>query len=417
MKKYKNPPIARMLCTLNFKRSDTNAWKSVYIGSIYEGVKKFFPKSEDRIRVDHTFDIARREVSIKKEKETFFLDETNRISVSISESKLEFSQESMYSGWEDNLPKIIKVLKDYLEVSKQPLLENVDLRYINKIFIPNSVVKASDYFNTYVNYKALQRNCSRFEIRLSLPYDDGSLNIILLPIPSSNEESLFVLDLCYRITNIKNGDIGEIEKQLDAAHTNIEDAFEKHFVARHRRAERVAPHERDACALERPLHDSVLTEIAVEQWKYRVDWQNLTVKHQSLTDGIDLSRMHRALCNLTWQSICRWREKPARRVNINRNFVVFFRVNQSEKVISAKHRHLFFITPTAKKESDAGKSFFFHKPPPQSLYGGFGFFVKAASAPPRAPCRRGRLLSRRTFGYPLQFCRAARLALRLSRRR
>jgi uncharacterized protein (TIGR04255 family) len=229
MKKYKNPPIARMLCTLNFKRSDLNAWKSVYIGSIYEGVKKIFPKSEDRTRVDHTFDIAKREFSIKKEKETFFLDEVNHISVSISENKLEFSQDTIYSGWESNLPKIIKVLKDYLEISQQPVLGCINLRYINKIFIPNSVVEESEYFNTYINYKAIKEDCSRFEIRLSFQYKDGFLDILLLPVPSpeKREESLFVLDLCYRVTNIKNNNIEQIKKQLDTAHTNIEDTFEK----------------------------------------------------------------------------------------------------------------------------------------------------------------------------------------------
>ncbi len=233
MKKYIHPPVSKMLCTLNFKRSDSNAWKSVYIGSIYEGVKEFFPKSEDRIRVDHTFDIARGEVSVKREKETFFLDEPNHISVSISETKLEFSQEIKYSGWKDNLPKIIKVLKDYLEISQQPLLERIDLRYINKIFIPcdtvKRIVQEKDYFNVYINYKTIKKDCNRFEIRISFPYTDGILDVILFPVPSPNNsnENLFILDLCYHIINIQGSNIEQIKEALDSAHANIENVFEK----------------------------------------------------------------------------------------------------------------------------------------------------------------------------------------------
>ena len=233
MKKYRNPPIARMLCTLNFKRSDTNAWNSVYIGSIYEKVKDIFPKSEDRIRMDHTIDVATGELSIKRGKETFFLDGESHTSMALSENKLEFSQDMIYSGWESNSPKIIKVLENYLTISKQPLLERIDLRYINKIFIPcdtvKRIVEEKDYFNVYINYKTIGKDCNRFEIRISFPYTDGILDVILFPVPSPNNsnENLFILDLCYHIINIKDTNIKQVKEALDSAHSNIEDVFEK----------------------------------------------------------------------------------------------------------------------------------------------------------------------------------------------
>lgn len=229
-KKYKNSPIVQSICEIRFSE---NEWKSSYIGTCYEKLKKNYNKEEEVNTILSGVganQLGKVFNEITQIKETKFSHDEDKRSVTIGKNRLSVIKETPYTGWEDYSPLIIDAFEAYNLVSKQKKIERIGLRYINNIHIKDKVVVEKDYFSVYPEYTTLNKNCVAYDMRIIFDCGNNNfLNLIIIPIPSKEKEvTIFHLDFDYFTTKyeekLNKKDIG---LWLDKAHTVINEYFEK----------------------------------------------------------------------------------------------------------------------------------------------------------------------------------------------
>lgn len=229
MKKYKNPPIDVVSCGIVFKRNATSSWNTIFFGKIFDKLQEIYPKSEDVKKITANLDVNNKSIDVGDIKANRLYND-NKNSAFIEPNGVEYVNEN-YQGWDIVENDISKVFAAYIEETKPEAIENISLRYVNKIFVPvvNGVVNEDEYFNIYPEYSSVGQKCVRFDTRLLFSYGDGeTMNLVMIALPSPvKDEILFVVDLCYTISKFDSMVIDDIKSSVAIAHAKIEDVFEK----------------------------------------------------------------------------------------------------------------------------------------------------------------------------------------------
>lgn len=229
MKKYKNPPIDIVSCDIVFKRNEANSWNTVFVGKIFDKLQSIYPKSEDVKKITANFDVNKNSFDVGDSKANRLYND-DKCSVFIEPKGVEYVNGN-YKGWGVVEDDIAKVFATYIEETKPESIENISLRYVNKIYVPvvNNILNENEYFNIYPEYSAVEQKCVRYDTRLLFSYGNGeSLNLVMLAFPSpEKDEILFIVDLCYNISKFDSLVTGDIKSSIDKAHAKIEDVFEK----------------------------------------------------------------------------------------------------------------------------------------------------------------------------------------------
>lgn len=229
MNKYKNPPIDIVSCSVSFKRNETSSWNTVFVGKIYDKLQKIYPKSEDVKKITANFDVNNKSFDVGDAKANRLYND-DKSSAFIEPNVVEYVNEN-YQGWDVVENDILKVFATYIEETKPESIENISLRYVNKIFIPviDNVLNESEYFNIYPEYSVIEPKCVRFDTRLLFSYGNGeTLNLVVIALPSPvKDEILFIVDFCYTISKFDGMVIEDIKSSIARAHAKIEDVFEK----------------------------------------------------------------------------------------------------------------------------------------------------------------------------------------------
>ncbi len=230
MTNYKNPPIDIASCEIVFRRNETSSWNSVFIGKIFDDLQSIYPKSEDVKKITANFDVDTKNFSVGDSKANRLYNDDNKCSVFIEPKRIEYLNEN-YPGWDIVKSNIEKVLSTYMTITKPEAIESINLRYVNKIFVPviNNTLNENEYFNIYPEYSTVESKCMRYDTRLLFGYENEEfLNLVIVALNSPEKnEVLFIFDLCYTMSNLDSLDFDNIKISIDRAHTKIEEVFEK----------------------------------------------------------------------------------------------------------------------------------------------------------------------------------------------
>jgi len=110
--------------------------------------------------------------------------------------------DSDYVGWDEFYPRIIKAIEAYWKVSKPIGVTRIGIRYINKIVIPQIMVRVEDYFKCALpNVSGLPDQLNGFMSRAEYAYEDNILLVLSqgsIEAPPNNIGFLLDLDVIWQ---------------------------------------------------------------------------------------------------------------------------------------------------------------------------------------------------------------------------
>ncbi len=233
----KKPPLIEAICQFRF---ESDNWDWAIPGIIYEKVKEQFPQRQqtpppDRTALEENEDAAVLSGRVK------FLSSNKKSSVVVGRDFLGVGCRKPYIGWEKFKPQILQVLESYKQAAQPEFLTQVQLRYVNAVFMPGEGIQHfEDYLNIYPQMPRLREiTCKDWFQKVNLFEESiNSMlsvhaatrhvrrrgqwhNVVMLdfsvsPLEESDEES-------------DEGSEIEIEAWLEGAHNAIERLFQESF--------------------------------------------------------------------------------------------------------------------------------------------------------------------------------------------
>ncbi len=224
-RKYKNSPIIEALCEIHFSESQTDSTvKGVFFGKVQED----YPIIEDLPRVNFNIQIPKGDVSISnQESVTRFFNNDKTELIQIASNLLTFNRLAPYEGY-DNFRKSVKnVIEKYSEVAKPKAFERIGLRYINHIFIPETILDLDEYFSYMPKIEEVLYQI-RLNIELKSVYENHNSYLTISSIPSAIENYGAILLDIYDVYSAKNEfELESILNKIDETHFSVEQIFEK----------------------------------------------------------------------------------------------------------------------------------------------------------------------------------------------
>jgi uncharacterized protein (TIGR04255 family) len=135
-----------------------------------------------------------------------------------------------YPGWEDFFALITKIFSEYLELIGDFSLDRIDLRYINKIFLPVKMEgnRIEDFITVISPLEGdIDRPLLSFNQRYDISYNyPEAILIHQTALAQEDDKSLIILDLDFFSETVKSiNQITEIQAWLDQSHIHIYKAF------------------------------------------------------------------------------------------------------------------------------------------------------------------------------------------------
>ena len=117
--------------------------------SIHSHISKEYPHKSDRVRMQGTFNVNKREVESSSSIHGYiFTSEDKKQVVQARMDGFSFSRLEPYECWENLREEALRLWKIYLEVVTPALVTRVALRYINKLEFPTQVKNISDWLTS-----------------------------------------------------------------------------------------------------------------------------------------------------------------------------------------------------------------------------------------------------------------------------
>lgn len=229
-RRYKYPPVDEAICEFRFE-SDS-PWDLTVPGLVYEKLRADLPKREPTSALEATTrqagpdTIEQQWVQVDRLR---LLSEDEKTVAQISPHLLAVNRLRPYTGWEEFLPLVGKSLTAYQEVANPKGLQQISVRYINRITLEDPV-ELEDYFEFYpfVGQK-LPQNLNSFIVGIQSTFNEGR-DVLQMQMTSNvpNEPNTIavVLDLLYFLGQPGTVPFEEVFGWIGNAHDRIEDAFE-----------------------------------------------------------------------------------------------------------------------------------------------------------------------------------------------
>ncbi len=231
---YRNPPVVEALCEVHFAPED---WDEEIPNKLYEKIKEDFPKQQLReFREAHVTVSENNETATTTVKElpnwTVFLTESQDRLIQVSETILTFNQLQPYRPFSEWKEQFFNTFSLYKDLAPSRRIENIDVRYINRIEIPAGEIDLEHYF---LIKPTLPAGCGEtqgpFLIKVTIPQPDDT-NFLMVTFQTTRQDEAseeiqpFVLDLHIRILIDEKAERVDIDNLVEDAHSRIIRAFE-----------------------------------------------------------------------------------------------------------------------------------------------------------------------------------------------
>jgi len=230
-RRYARPPIVEAACELLLPPD--SKWDMTIPGLIYEKVKGTFPNREQQAipKFEVTQETSREiRPRIRTEERIFLYDAEKKTSLQLGPRLLSVSRRKPYISWDSFRPLIELASKALLETVEFKNFAKVSLSYSNLIEVPGSEAQMEDFFEFRPHLGAgLPQNMASFIVGVELPRVDlrDVCRITLTSArPTKPGNMGFLLTLEYYLLRSKAVDTNAIMEWVDAAHADIQGAFE-----------------------------------------------------------------------------------------------------------------------------------------------------------------------------------------------
>ena len=230
-RRYRKPPVVEALCEIYFVGS---AWDDTVPGRFYDRVKDRFPVKRQR-------EIQEAEVAFSAMGEAAarvrrlqpwmqFISENRDRMIQLGRDLLVVNQLRPYPHFEDWEPVLYSALDICRELARPQGIARIGVRYINKVVIPEPVVRMEDYFTIYPHLPSAMGDAhGAFMVRVELPSQKGGHTVLVTfgSAPADAPEHIaHSLDLYDIFQPPQPVALDDVPKEVRTAHDNIVTAFE-----------------------------------------------------------------------------------------------------------------------------------------------------------------------------------------------
>ena len=209
-RRYRNPPIDEAVCEFHFRPGPD--WDLTIPGKLHSVLaSEYGGKRRSQQFVDVGVEIKNDEPSNLRygQRLAKFLlftgDETRAVGVGPDVLSVHMlrpyqkTEEPEESGWDEFRPRIATALKAYWDVADPVGVRRISVRYINRIVIPEPVVRIEDYLRCAVpTVQGLPDAVNNFMSRTDYGYEDGTHLVLAqgtFPPPSGDIGFLLDIDV------------------------------------------------------------------------------------------------------------------------------------------------------------------------------------------------------------------------------
>jgi len=225
---YANPPLIEAICDLRFAQG-RQPWTWTVPGLMYARIRDEFPLAQDQPALQMPVPGGVSQVQ--------FLRADGTAVVQLGPSALVINQLRPYAGWEQFRALILKQFDTYTDVAIPLGLAQVQLRYINKLEIPQPDAGEALDVNRYCTVlptipDSLNSWISGFlqRIESSVPGSQSRLVVQSGSVPPEQERHIGILvDLEYTVQTREPLALTSIAETLEEAHVEIKKAFNECF--------------------------------------------------------------------------------------------------------------------------------------------------------------------------------------------
>ncbi|NVM27377.1 MAG: TIGR04255 family protein [Candidatus Helarchaeota archaeon] len=233
--RYEKPPVIEILWEIRYQSIEN--WDWTIPGLLYSQLKDKYPKKQQVNLMEMEMQFPKgihgpsHRTANKGIAKMIFLNQEETFLVQIAPNLIVCNQIKPYTHWNDFKKNSLFVFNKYLDVIKIKSIDRINLRYIDRIDIPETTFEFDDYFNYYIHYPEEMPNyeTNQVLIRSTITFKDtkGHLNITLSSPPKRQKNvSSFIFDWEYFMDNFKGIGLEDIEKWGEEAHLYIRKAFE-----------------------------------------------------------------------------------------------------------------------------------------------------------------------------------------------
>jgi uncharacterized protein (TIGR04255 family) len=229
---YKNPPIIQALCEYSFE--PTQPWDWTIPGLFYSEVKNEFPKKREQNVLQVELQVGPNVIPPAVKGGTAsvqFLTEDEKTLIQVGPDAVAAHRLRPYTGWDNFKPTILRAVEAYTNVAKPGGIRRLGLRFINRIEIPGTnEVRIEDYLLATPKVpEEIPQTFGSWAQRVEIPYSQvGGVLILQSGSVRADERKIavFMLDIDFVTAVNQPLPLGEAEKRLEIAHTEVERAFE-----------------------------------------------------------------------------------------------------------------------------------------------------------------------------------------------
>ena len=229
---YKLAPVSEAVCEFRFDPSQP--WDSTVLGLVYDRLKQYYPKKKQEIGL--SFEIQGTPQKVQQQignptPRMQFLSEDERSLIQLSTDALSINKLKPYHNWAAFKETILSALNAYVAVNEPKGIRRVGIRYINRIEIPQPMVKIEDYLLAAPTVPApLPQEFASWVQRVEVPVDERN-GLLVIQSGSirdgKNENIAFLLDIDFILQKVEPSmRLQSASDLIELAHDQVENAFE-----------------------------------------------------------------------------------------------------------------------------------------------------------------------------------------------
>jgi uncharacterized protein (TIGR04255 family) len=230
-RKYVNPPLVEIACEFRFKVADQN--DLTVPGRFYEQIKPDYPIKEELQEFSVGFEFGKKEVQQKVRTKILGMQYKTQDGLDIirvAPNLVSAHRLAPYPTWEGFFPRVKRSLQTFRGIVQPTGLERVGLRYIDRIEVPRTSFKLTEYIKFRPETPdGIGLQMSRFFMRVEFPFHDGRDVLALMvhnPAGSPAGKTWIVLDWDYVMVKPETFGLDGIPSWLEEAHAEIDRVFE-----------------------------------------------------------------------------------------------------------------------------------------------------------------------------------------------
>ena len=233
---YTKPPLIEAICDLKF--SSSQQWDWTIPGIFYGYIRDKFPIKEQLTTIETQIDAQEGKFVQKTLPKLRFSSETRDAVIQIAPDTLSIHQLPPYDGWISFKKRIIEYLELYRESAHPSKLTHIALRYIDHIEVPIEGTELEAYFRVLPQIPhPIPQGFASFLLNVDIPYDSATKALRVsfgTVMPKAQGNVAYVLDLnMFSVDDVVPSD-NQIADWLEAAHEQIEVAFDASFTEKTR---------------------------------------------------------------------------------------------------------------------------------------------------------------------------------------